>query len=44
MVHDDHAVLRQPDVELQSVRAERQAVVERRNVFSGRRAAPPRCA
>ena len=30
MVHDDHAVLRQPDVELQSVRAQRQAVIERR--------------
>src|SRR6185295_9873122 len=30
MVYDDHAVLRQPDVELQSVRAQRQTVIERR--------------
>jgi hypothetical protein len=30
MVHDHHAVLRQPDVELKSVRAQRQTVIERR--------------
>ena len=30
MVHDDHAVARQMDVELQAVSAERDAVIERR--------------